>query len=50
MSEQPQSIKQSEGTSFYTVSGSGKLYGVRKISLFMSWQKQIKRMSCLSLS
>nr|MDH3175774.1 hypothetical protein [Bacillus pumilus] len=27
MSEQPQSIKQSEGTSFYTVSGSGKLYG-----------------------
>ena len=28
MSEQPQSIKQSEGTSFYTLSGSGKLYGL----------------------
>lgn len=28
MSEQPQSMKQSEGTSFYTVSGSGKLYGL----------------------
>ncbi|KEP26755.1 quercetin 2,3-dioxygenase [Bacillus zhangzhouensis] len=28
MSEQPQSIKQSEGTPFYTVSGSGKLYGM----------------------
>lgn len=28
MSEQPQSIKQSEDTSFYTVSGSGELYGL----------------------
>lgn len=28
MSEQPQSIKQSEGTFFYTVSGSGELYGL----------------------
>nr|MDF9460011.1 quercetin 2,3-dioxygenase [Bacillus pumilus] len=28
MSEQPQSIKQSEDTYFYTVSGSGKLYGL----------------------
>ncbi|AVM22584.1 quercetin 2,3-dioxygenase [Bacillus pumilus] len=28
MSEQLESIKQSEGTSFYTVSGSGELYGL----------------------